>query len=161
MFPLLFWYIYISSCFRSPSCPVAHLCDRPALMCCTCCLPSPGLFKSASSPPLLLACVTVAAFQFCPLLFSFSRLCFADSDAFVLFWLMTHVPAWPATDSVCSVDPLVVCAWQCSLFLLDLARHIHIFIILYQIIIEQRPSICSFRETPFMSHECKARLKCF
>lgn len=62
------WYVYISSCFRSPSCPVAHLCDRPALMCCTCCLPSPGLFKSVSSPPFsATSCSPVWEFQ----LFSF------------------------------------------------------------------------------------------
>lgn len=63
---------------------------------------------------VLLACVRVSAFQFCPLLFSFTRLWLADSATFVLFWLMTHVPTWPATDSVCSVDPFSFSAWISS-----------------------------------------------
>lgn len=48
------------------------VCNRPALTCCTC-VPSPGLFRSASSLcHILFACVRVSAFQFCPLLFSFA-----------------------------------------------------------------------------------------
>lgn len=183
MFPVLLWYIYTSSCFRSSSCPVAHLCDRPALMCCTCCLPSPGLFKPVSSPPLwATSCSPVWEF----LLFSFV-LCAFHLPAFVSLILppfclvltddsRTHLTRDWFRLLFGSVSSL--CLTMFFLFLLDLARHKHILnldIILYQIIIQQRPynyawmgflwflkqgpSISSFQATP--CHECKARVKCF
>lgn len=72
MFPVLFWQIYISSCFRSPSCPEAHLCDRPALTCCTCVFFPPRVYLGLccllpSAPQLARACES----------FSFSVLSFA------------------------------------------------------------------------------------